>query len=56
MSFAARRFFSVFSSGALCGIGTALIFNSFVAAEEQLNPPKYPWSHSGLADSFDHAR
>ncbi len=25
-------------------------------AEEGLHPPHYPWSHSGLLDSFDHAR
>lgn len=25
-------------------------------AEEGLHPAHYPWSHSGLFDSFDHAR
>ena len=25
-------------------------------AEEGLHPAQYPWSHSGLLDSFDHAR
>lgn len=52
----AGRLFALFSSGALCGTGTALLFNSLVAAEEKVDPPKYPWSHSGLADSYDHAR
>lgn len=23
--------------------------------EEGLHPPKYPWSHNGVFDSFDHA-
>lgn len=55
MSFAGR-IASVFSSGALFGTGSALIFNSVVAAEEKVEPPKYPWSHRGLADSYDHAR
>ncbi|KAH9933306.1 cytochrome c1, component of the mitochondrial respiratory chain [Fomitopsis serialis] len=26
------------------------------AADDGLHPPNYPWSHSGLLDSFDHAR
>jgi len=25
-------------------------------SDEGLHPPKYPWSHSGWLDSFDHAR
>jgi len=25
-------------------------------AEDGLHPPHYPWSHSGLLDTFDHAR
>ncbi len=25
-------------------------------SEEGLHPPQYPWSHSGVLDSFDHAR
>lgn len=27
-----------------------------VAAEECVDPPKYPWSHSGWLSSYDHAR
>lgn len=27
-----------------------------VHAEEKVDPPKYPWSHSGLTESYDHAR
>lgn len=47
-------------SGALIGTGSAILINgifvSTVLAEEKVEPPKYPWSHSGLADSYDHAR
>lgn len=25
-------------------------------SDEGLHPPKYPWSHSGWFDTFDHAR
>ena len=49
-----------FLSGALIGTGSAMLINgifvSTVMAEEKVEPPKYPWSHSGLADSYDHAR
>lgn len=27
-----------------------------VVAEECVDPPKYPWSHSGWLSSYDHAR
>lgn len=27
-----------------------------VLNEEGVEPPKYPWSHSGLFSSYDHAR
>jgi len=47
-------------SGALIGTGSAILINgifvSTVLAEEKVEPPKYPWSHTGLADSYDHAR
>lgn len=46
--------------GSLLGTGTVLLINgiisSTVLAEENVEPPKYPWSHNGLADSYDHAR
>lgn len=49
-----------FVTGSLIGTGSAILINgifvSTVLAEEKVDPPKYPWSHSGLADSYDHAR
>ena len=51
---------SFLMSGSLLGTGSALLINgilsSTVFAEENVEPPKYPWSHNGLADSYDHAR
>lgn len=38
------------------GSGLILLLGRSVLAEEKVDPPKYPWSHSGLADSYDHAR
>ena len=32
------------------------ILGKTVLAEEKVEPPKYPWSHCGLANSYDHAR
>jgi hypothetical protein len=47
-------------SGAFIGTGSAMLINgilvSTVLAEEKVEPPKYPWSHLGLADSYDHSR
>ena len=54
------RYPKSFISGVLIGSGSAILINgifiSTVLAEEKVDPPKYPWSHSGLADSYDHAR
>lgn len=58
MSF--RRFTKFVTAGSLIGSGSGIllngIFSSTVLAEEKVEPPKYPWSHSELADSYDHAR
>ena len=35
-------------------LGVALEL-SVGAAVGELHPPKFPWSHNGLFDSFDHA-
>lgn len=55
-----NRLSKFITAGGLVGTGSALIingiFSSTVLAEEKVDPPKYPWSHSGLADSYDHAR
>lgn len=55
--------FKNYSSMALAagagGSGLILLSSALgkrVLAEEKVDPPKYPWSHSGLADSYDHAR
>ncbi|XP_074644590.1 cytochrome c1, heme protein, mitochondrial-like [Tubulanus polymorphus] len=41
---------------AVGGAGVALALNQAVhAAELTLHPPKLPWSHNGLFQSFDHA-
>ncbi|MEQ2194738.1 hypothetical protein XENOCAPTIV_002230 [Xenoophorus captivus] len=39
------------------GAGLALMLHQSVKASElELHPPNYPWSHSGLLSSLDHAR
>lgn len=47
-------------AGGLIGGGSGIlfsgIFGSTVLAEEKVDPPKYPWSHCGLTQSYDHAR
>ena len=43
------------SSGSGLLLFTSIIGKT-VLAEEKVEPPKYPWSHGGLADSYDHAR
>lgn len=55
--------FKTYSSMAVAagasGSGLILLSSALgkrVLAEEKVDPPKYPWSHSGLADSYDHAR
>ncbi len=46
-----------FLIGGVIGSGVSGLVNfSMVFNEEMVTPPKYRWSHSGLADSFDHAR
>ncbi|XP_062401638.1 cytochrome c1, heme protein, mitochondrial [Sardina pilchardus] len=38
------------------GVGLALAINQSVKASDlELHPPNYPWSHSGLVSSLDHA-
>lgn len=36
------------------GLGVALEL-SVGAAVGELHPPKFPWSHNGMLDAFDHA-
>jgi len=38
------------------GLLSQWVLSSSVRSEEKVDPPKYPWSHSGMASSFDHAR
>lgn len=48
---------SVATAAVISGSGLLLlVIGKSVLAEEKVEPPKYPWSHSGLADSYDHAR
>ncbi len=54
------RLSKLVGGGGLIGGGSGIfisgIFGPTVLAEEKVEPPKYPWSHSGLTDSYDHAR
>jgi len=43
----------VLTAGAV-GLGVALEL-SVRASGIELHPPKYPWNHKGMLDSFDHA-
>lgn len=48
---------SVATAAGISGSGLLLlVIGKSVLAEEKVEPPKYPWSHSGLADAYDHAR
>lgn len=45
--------------GVFAGSAGALLFaldQSVKASGTELHPPKNPWSHSGLLQSFDHSR
>jgi uncharacterized membrane protein YagU involved in acid resistance len=47
------------ASGAVAGFTSFDFLRRFpsrVLAEESVEPPKYPWSHSGLMSAYDHAR
>lgn len=47
------------SSGILVGYTGIELLKNFpvkVYAEEAVEPVKFPWSHSGLLSSYDHAR
>lgn len=48
------------SSGLLVGYATTKVAHGLLArqvlAEENVEPPKYPWSHLGWLSSYDHAR
>ncbi len=42
------------------GIGFSLLTTGLIvveaSSEDKVDPAKYPWSHSGYTDSYDHAR
>lgn len=39
------------------GVGLAVALNqAVIAADLELHPPKYPWSHHGMFNAFDHGR
>lgn len=51
-----RRRVRNFGAASVVFGGSTFLFGCAVFAEEKVEPPKYPWSHSGLASSYDHAR
>lgn len=38
------------------GLGMGYLFVSLSAAELELHPPQYPWSHGGPFSALDHMR
>ena len=46
-------YYSLMAAG---GLGMGYLFVSLSAAELELHPPKYPWSHGGPFSALDHMR
>jgi ubiquinol-cytochrome c reductase cytochrome c1 subunit len=49
-----KRSLRFLSGVAAAGFGSGLLITTFIADEDALHPPKFPWSHNGPFSALDH--